>query len=167
VLLLGPLYHLPERADRERTLAEAFRVLRPGGIVFAAGISRLSPLLDGIFGAPTGRPESPLPLRLGLKIVLDALRTGRYSNPVGDPNMFTTAYMHMPAELVAEIENAGFDCREVCATEGPGAWLPGFHSVYRRKRGRCLLEKIAEKASLMPWLRGLTPHLLVVAQKPV
>ena len=41
VLLLGPLYHLPEAADRAQALAEAFRIVRPGGVVFAAAISRL------------------------------------------------------------------------------------------------------------------------------
>ena len=35
VLLMGPLYHLTARADRLRALAEARRVLRPGGMVFA------------------------------------------------------------------------------------------------------------------------------------
>ncbi|MGH3488308.1 MAG: class I SAM-dependent methyltransferase, partial [Actinopolymorphaceae bacterium] len=35
VLLLGPLYHLTERADRLRALEEVHRVLRPGGVVFA------------------------------------------------------------------------------------------------------------------------------------
>src|SRR5207342_1873839 len=43
VLLLGPLYHLRERADRIRALAEAARVVRPGGVVFAAVISRWAP----------------------------------------------------------------------------------------------------------------------------
>lgn len=41
-LLLGPLYHLQEKADRMQALAEALRVLRPGGILFAAGISKFS-----------------------------------------------------------------------------------------------------------------------------
>src|SRR5215813_6779926 len=31
VLLLGPLYHLTERSDRLQALAEACRVVRPGG----------------------------------------------------------------------------------------------------------------------------------------
>jgi predicted SAM-dependent methyltransferase len=39
VLLPGPLYHLTERADGVRALAEARRVTRPGGIVAAAVIS--------------------------------------------------------------------------------------------------------------------------------
>src|SRR5205823_5178670 len=38
-LLLGPLYHLTERDDRLQALREAKRVLRPGGLLFAVGIS--------------------------------------------------------------------------------------------------------------------------------
>lgn len=41
-LLLGPLYHLVDRSDRIHALSEAIRVVRPGGWVFAAGLSRLS-----------------------------------------------------------------------------------------------------------------------------
>ena len=43
-LMLGPLYHLVDRRARLRAWAEAIRVVRPGGWVFAAGISRLSAL---------------------------------------------------------------------------------------------------------------------------
>ena len=48
VLLLGPLYHLPERADRLQALAEARRVCRRGGVVIAAAISRFASTLDGL-----------------------------------------------------------------------------------------------------------------------
>ena len=47
VLLLGPLYHLQARDDRLRALREAARVVRPGGPVFAAAISRWAPRLHG------------------------------------------------------------------------------------------------------------------------
>lgn len=39
VLLFGPLYHLASRADRLAALAQARRVLRPGGLLAAAFIS--------------------------------------------------------------------------------------------------------------------------------
>ena len=61
VLLLGPLYHLPARDDRMKALAEAHRVLRPGGFLAAAAISRYTFLLPGSLEAPasmrTPRPR--------------------------------------------------------------------------------------------------------------
>lgn len=40
VLLLGPLYHLTAAGDRALALSETARVLRPGGALFVAAISR-------------------------------------------------------------------------------------------------------------------------------
>lgn len=40
VLLMGPLYHLVVRADREQALREAYDRLRQGGILFSSFISR-------------------------------------------------------------------------------------------------------------------------------
>jgi hypothetical protein len=40
VLLLGPLYHLPDATDRALTLAEAARLPRPGGVAVVAALSR-------------------------------------------------------------------------------------------------------------------------------
>lgn len=40
VLLFGLLYHLTEQGERYQALKEAFRVLKNGGILFAAAISR-------------------------------------------------------------------------------------------------------------------------------
>src|SRR5262245_63908070 len=40
VVLFGPLYHLTDRMDRLLALREAHRVLRPGGVLLAAAMSR-------------------------------------------------------------------------------------------------------------------------------
>ncbi|WP_245593247.1 class I SAM-dependent methyltransferase [Deinococcus frigens] len=40
-MLLGPLYHLTDMADRVSVLTEARRVLRPGGVIVAAVIPRV------------------------------------------------------------------------------------------------------------------------------
>ena len=46
VLMLGPLYHLPTADARVHAVAEAARVLKPGGQLFAAGINRLAYFRD-------------------------------------------------------------------------------------------------------------------------
>jgi SAM-dependent methyltransferase len=46
VLLLGPLYHLLTDADRRSAVAESRRLLKSGGLLFAAGINRISAFRD-------------------------------------------------------------------------------------------------------------------------
>src|SRR5713226_976685 len=43
-LLMGPLYHLLNVEERERAIQEAVRVLKEGGRIFAAFITRSAPL---------------------------------------------------------------------------------------------------------------------------
>lgn len=45
-LLLGPLYHLYTKEDKQQALSEAIRVTKPGGIVFAAYVISDGCLLD-------------------------------------------------------------------------------------------------------------------------
>jgi SAM-dependent methyltransferase len=59
VLLLGPLYHLCTLAEREQAVAEAARVLRPGGVLCAAGINRLAYLRDAFRGEVGPPAEGP------------------------------------------------------------------------------------------------------------
>jgi SAM-dependent methyltransferase len=48
VLLLGPLYHLTDRAERVHALQECARIVRPGGPVLAAAITRRAARIDGM-----------------------------------------------------------------------------------------------------------------------
>jgi SAM-dependent methyltransferase len=52
VLLLGPLYHLGDAGERRIAIDEAARILRPGGLVFAAGINRITYLWDLLHNDP-------------------------------------------------------------------------------------------------------------------
>ncbi len=52
VLLLGPLYHLLTSEERRQAVREAARLLRPDGLVFAAGINLLTFLRDIIHNDP-------------------------------------------------------------------------------------------------------------------
>ena len=75
VLLLGPLYHLVEPADRRRALEEAWRVLRPGGQVVAAAIGRWASTADGLMLGYLGQepfpamgPPMSLPVCTGIRL---------------------------------------------------------------------------------------------------
>ena len=91
VLLLGPLYHLVDAKDRRRALREARRVLRPGGVLAAAAISRFGATIDGLATEAFRDP--------GFEAIVEAdQRRGHHRNPdVTDrPEWFTTAYFHLP-----------------------------------------------------------------------
>jgi ubiquinone/menaquinone biosynthesis C-methylase UbiE len=78
VLLFGPLYHLTDKTDRIQALGEAYRVLAPGGVLLAVGISRFASLLDGLRAGFLKDPRF-------VKIVEQDLISGRHKNPSGKP----------------------------------------------------------------------------------
>ena len=63
VLLMGPLYHLLEAADRRRALTEARRVLKPSGPLFVAFITRYAAHRDAAVHYPDRAGGSARPLR--------------------------------------------------------------------------------------------------------
>ena len=52
VLLMGPLYHLPEETDRIRAVNAAIRLLKSGGTIFCAFISSYAAVWDYLARAP-------------------------------------------------------------------------------------------------------------------
>jgi SAM-dependent methyltransferase len=159
VLLLGPLYHLTERADRLRALAEAGRVLRPGGYVFIAAISRFASLLDGLWAYRLDDPAF-------VQIVERDLREGQHRNPENRPEWFTTAYFHHPDELVREVRDAGLILADLLAVEGPGWLLPEFEARWCDDRRRQELLDAIARIEREPSMLGVSAHLLAIAHRP-
>jgi ubiquinone/menaquinone biosynthesis C-methylase UbiE len=131
VLLLGPLYHLTSRDYRLQALREAYRVVRPGGVVAAAAISRFASTYDGLLRGFLEDPRFE-------EIVERDVSEGQHRNPTGRPEWFTTAYFHLPEELRDEVIEAGFKVEALVGIEGPAWVLPDLDSwledAWRRQR---------------------------------
>ena len=158
VLLFGPLYHLTDARDRLSALGEAYRVLQPGGLVFAVGISRFASLLDGL---DSGYLEDS---RFA-EIVKEDLKTGQHRNPTSQPEYFMDTFFHHPDELRAEVAAAGFEVRGIYGIEGP-CWVASrFEAWWNDRTLRELLLQIARAVEIEPSLLGASPHLLAVGRK--
>jgi ubiquinone/menaquinone biosynthesis C-methylase UbiE len=161
VLMLGPLYHLTSASDRLRALTEARRVLRPGGVLLAAAISRFASLLDGL---SRGRLSDPA----FVAIVEADLCDGVHVNADGRLEWFTTAYFHRPEELRDEVAAAGFAVTAVVGLEGPLWLLPGAPEddtpLAAATRQRCL--DLTARVESEPSLLGMSAHLLAIGRKP-
>ncbi|WP_035841256.1 class I SAM-dependent methyltransferase [Kitasatospora azatica] len=150
-LLLGPLYHLPERADRLRALAEARRVVRPGGLVVAATINRFAGLHDtmrtGAYFEPTNQAAT------------DACVATGTLRPASEHNLFTTAYFHLAAEVPAEFAEAGLTPTGQYGLEG-AAWLMGIDQRLDDPAERAVVLDALRAGESEPSLLGVSGHLL-------
>ncbi|GAA0403559.1 methyltransferase domain-containing protein [Microbispora corallina] len=157
VLLLGPLYHLPDRADRVRALAEARRAVRPGGVVAAATISRWAAVHDlvrkGAYADEAVRGVAD-----------DVAGDGLLRSHPGSG--FTTAYFHHPDEILGEFADAGLPGPRRYALEGVFAWYETLDAWLDDPERRTALLDAARRAEGDPTLLGATGHMITAALAP-
>lgn len=152
VLLLGPMYHLVDPKDRRTALLEAVRVLRPGGLLMAAAISRFMALLD--WGA-AGQLTEAIAARL-----VPVLATGDHDPSLG----FTDVHFHLPEELREEVAAAGLHGVQVLGIEGPlWAAVDAGGATEELLQGALLAARMTETESSV---LGANPHILAVGTAP-
>jgi GrpB-like predicted nucleotidyltransferase (UPF0157 family)/ubiquinone/menaquinone biosynthesis C-methylase UbiE len=158
VLVMGPLYHLTAADDRLLALREACRVLRRGGLLAVAGISRYASALAGL--------SHNLALDPRFVTIRDRdLRDGQHRNDTDNPNYFTSAYFHTPEGLAEEIAAAGFADVQVLGVEGPGWILTDFDERWKDSARRRVILDTARALENAPSIVGASAHLLGVARK--
>jgi len=159
VLLMGPLYHLVEAQARHQALVEALRVLKPGGCLFAVGISRFASTIDGLMQGFFTDPAFQ-------QIMRRDLQDGQHRNPTQKRGYFTDSFFHHPEELKAEVATAGFELQALVAVEGISYMMKDLAENWAVESYRAFLLEILAKIEEEPSLIGASPHLMCVATKP-
>jgi SAM-dependent methyltransferase len=159
VLLFGPLYHLTELDERVQALSEALRVVRPGGVVMAAVISRFASFVDALvhdrFADPAFRAT-----------IARAVEEGQHRNPDAIPGWFTTAFFHTGEELTSEVAASGLILRGLFAVEGPGTVIADTAELEADTDAWTSLLDLIEHVESEPALLGVSSHIMAVAHRP-
>jgi ubiquinone/menaquinone biosynthesis C-methylase UbiE len=155
---MGPLYHLLEYEDRLAALRESCRILKKGGLLFAAGISRFASCIDGLTFEFCKDPEFQ-------KILHQDLETGHHKNPTNNEFYFTDGYFHRPEELNSEIAAAGFKPTAIHAIEGIAYMIKDFEKNWHDKKYREVILDIIRRIDREASLLGASPHIMCVACK--
>ena len=158
VLLLGPLYHLIDKSERLLALSEAHRVLRKGGVMVAAGISRFASMLHSFFD---GRLRTPV----HMDIVQNDLETGYHRNPTESLKYFTDAYLHRPEEFSSEVVEAGFQHQATLAVEGPTWLFKSVENYWTDPEQRAMVLDMIRKVEAEPSILGMSAHVLAIGTK--
>jgi SAM-dependent methyltransferase len=156
---LGPFYHLPDPADRDRAAGEVARVLRPGGVAFVALMPRYA-FLRRTLALPDERHRLADPA-----FVARVLEEGVFVNDV--PGRFTGACGVRPAEVAPFFEEHGFVTRALLACEGIVADLqPALAEAMATDPAvaRTALDLVLATAA-DPSILGMSAHLLYVGTR--
>ena len=158
LLLMGPLYHLTNPAERQTALAECRRTLKPGGYLFAAFVSPY-PLFPRILERDPSVLDDPEFVRL-------LTEEGRVTTK--SISNFVEQYRCWPNQAQNFLTEAGFTVTRTRNLEGVGALQGAIQATAlaepaRRQAWFDLLRRTCE----IPDLLGATIHFVCVARKPM
>jgi ubiquinone/menaquinone biosynthesis C-methylase UbiE len=139
-------------------LREAYRVLKPEGVIFAAAVSRFASLIDGL-------SRGYFRDAVFRDIIAADLATGQHRNPIDNPAYFTTAYFHHPEEIAQEVNEAGFKPARVLAIEGPAWSAAHFRDAWADPGERDKLMQFLSLIEAEPSIRGASAHIIAVAYR--
>ncbi len=159
VLLHGPLYHLTDRQARLAAITESARILRPGGVLLAVGITSHASTLVGLVNWWIHDPDY-------FEMCRRELTEGLHVQPPNWPRLFTTAYFHRPGELEAELEEAGLAHEVTLAVQGPGWLVPGFEEKWEDELARETILSVVRLMEADAGALGMSPHVIAAAHKP-
>ena len=157
VLLMGPLYHLLDEADRKQALAEAYRVVKPGGPVFAAFITRYAGHRDAAAHYPERAFEEAQDYH-------HIAQTGLLP-PRADGAVAFTAYFVHPTEVAPLCRSVGLDVETVLGVEGVVSMHEELINALEGAAWEFWVDVNYDIAH-DPVIHGGVEHMLAVCRKP-
>lgn len=153
-LVLGPLYHIQREADRKAVIQEAYRILKPNGVVAIAYISRF--FIAGLLAKMSGELVST-------EILSELSEAGVVTSMEVDA-FFRTGYFAKPSEIEELAEGAGLSIERHVATDGHGRYMSAEINSLTENQYKAWLQYHLEVCD-EPSLLGLSNHGLVIARK--
>ena len=150
------LLRTQELIRRHLPMAGTQRVLDVGG---GSGVHAEWLLDDG----QSVRLLDPVPRHVDIARACRTLHGGQHRNPE-TRSYFTTSFYHHPDELEAEAVEAGWRVRALLNIEGFAGPGPQTESQWSDPSRREAILEIARLSESDPSLRGLGPHLRLVAE---
>jgi hypothetical protein len=133
-------------------------MVRPGGPVIAAAISRWAPFLEG---GLVRHLHERVP---GFAAALDHLVDNGVGPPLFDGDF--SGYFHRPDELCEEVAAAGLELLDLVGLEGLSFALSDLDERWDDPRMRETVLDVARRIERVPELMGLSPHLVATARRP-
>jgi ubiquinone/menaquinone biosynthesis C-methylase UbiE len=159
-LMMGPLYHLLDRKDRIQSIQEAYRVLKPNGIILCEVISRFASMLDGFFSNFAEDPEF-------IEIMLRDIDTGLHKDTSSKRMYFTDAYLHLPNEVSEELTESGFQFEKLIAVTSFGHIIPDLDNKIKDETFKNTLLNTIRLVETDPALMGISSHYIGIGKKPL
>ncbi len=154
VLLMGPLYHLIEAADRQMALKAAFDRLKPGALIFSAFLSRFGVLSDLLKNNPSWIEDQAE--------VRSLLERGK--RPDGRPRGGFRGYFAQISEIAPLHEALGFETITLVGVEPA---IAADDEAYNRLQGaqRQLWLDLLFELGAEPSIIAASRHLLYIGRK--
>lgn len=157
ILLFGPMYHIMEKDERRLCLRECFRLLKKGGILFTAGITKFATALKYVCAYDYKPMIDDDEFYKSLEI---EVKTGIHTKkPMGLAKFFD------PKELGSEIESAGFIDVDLRGIMGPTTAIRNLDEAWQNEKKRESIMRIVRLFEKEESIMGLSTHFLVISRK--
>jgi S-adenosylmethionine-dependent methyltransferase len=155
MLLLGPLYHLTRADEQAAALAEARRVLRPGGVLAAAFITHYAYLRFLL-------KERPEDLQARAGELRGFFEHGHLPAPRQDGTEFIARFT-APGEVQPLVEGAGFEPLALLGVEGVSTLIDEKLNALQGEAWEAWVE-LNYRLAAEPSLWGASDHLVCLAR---